>query len=251
MPLANPFYYIYSMKKVLFAVLALCSSLSASAFTSGIQDVQPKGGFNLGIMIGVPPAAESTLDYATEDALMPNVSIDGNWVVASGMFDAGKFGRNGAIDMGFYQGFCNYQNKYDEDIRCMQHEFLFRCAFHFEFVKKLDVYAGMMSGLDLYIPYGDDKDGWYCPHEDHHYHYHNYDHRPHGGDRWVERSTEGHFAMGPFIGAKYFFTDHFGLKAEFATDFASNAAPGASFGLAFKFGGKSGGKAGAAKKGKK
>ncbi|MCQ2192527.1 MAG: hypothetical protein MJZ23_06650 [Paludibacteraceae bacterium] len=223
------------MKKLIIAALALAMSVTAGAKTPGIQDVQPKNGFNLGIMIGVPPANESTLDYATQDPIMPNVSIDGNWTVASGFINTKKFGKNGAIDLGFYQGFCDYQNKYDDEILCMQHEFLVRCAFHFSFAKGLDVYAGMLSGLDLYIPYGDDKEGWYCPHDDYHYHHHGYDHAPHQGDRWVERSTEGHFAMGPFIGCKYFFTKAFGLKAEFATDFASNAAPGASFGLAFKF----------------
>lgn len=223
------------MKKLLIASLVLCASASAFAKTAGIQDVQPKGGFNLGLTIGVPPAAQSTLDWATEDALMPNVAIDGNWTVASGMFNAGKFGKNGAIDLGFYQGFCNYANQYNDEIRAMQHEFLVRCAFHFEFVKGLDVYAGMHSGLDLYIPYGDDKDGWYCPHDDRYNHIPGVDHHPHPGDRWVERNTEGHFAMGPFIGCKYFFTNAFGLKAEFSADFASEATPGAAFGLAFKF----------------
>ncbi len=213
------------MKKLIIAALALSMSVTAGAKTPGIQDVQPKNGFNLGIMIGVPPANESTLHYATQDPIMPNVSIDGNWTVASGFINTKKFGKNGAIDLGFYQGFCDYQNKYDDEILCMQHEFLVRCAFHFSFAKGLDVYAGMLSGLDLYIPYGDHKDG-----PDPNCKLHNGGH-----GHWVERDTEGHFAMGPFIGCKYFFTKAFGLKAEFATDFASNAAPGASFGLAFKF----------------
>lgn len=228
------------MKKVVLALAALCGLMNAEAKTSGIQDVQPKGGFNMGIMIGVPPADEHDLDYATEDALMPNVSIDGNWTVASGFINTKNFGKNGAIDLGFYEGFCNYVNKYNDEIAAMQFETLFRCAFHFEFAPKLDLYAGMMSGINLLIPYGDDKDGWACPHQEYYHHHHDYDHHYHGGDYWVERDPDASFAIGPFLGVKYFFTDHFGLKAEFAADFGSDAAAAASFGLAFKFGGKGG-----------
>ncbi|MBR6104932.1 MAG: hypothetical protein IKP81_07725 [Paludibacteraceae bacterium] len=234
------------MRKIILALSACCVLMNAEAKTSGIQDVQPKGGFNLGIMIGVPPADESDLEWATEDPLMPNVSIDGNWTVASGMFNTKKFGRNGAIDLGFYEGFCNYLNHWNDEIGAMQFESLFRCAFHFEFVKGLDLYAGMMSGINLLVPYGEDKDGWGydCG-------YHNpweHDYHRHCPRHWVERDPEASFAMGPFIGVKYFFTKHFGLKAEFATDFASDAAAEASFGLAFKFGGKGGNTKSSAKK---
>lgn len=234
------------MKKLFFAVLALFSTVAATAKTPGIADVQPKGGFNLGVMIGVPPADESDLEWATEDALMPNVSIDGNWTVASGFINTKKFGKNGAIDMGFYQGFCDYQNHFNSEIACLQFEFLYRCAFHFSFAPKLDVYAGMMSGINLLVPYGDDKDGlaYDCGYDypsQHDYHHHCPRH-------WVERDPDASFAIGPFIGCKYFFTDHFGLKAEFGTDFASDAQAAASFGLAFKFGGNKGGKGGSKKK---
>lgn len=209
------------MKKLLMAVLAMFACVTvASAKTSGIQDVQKKGHFNLSInLCGVPPAADADpnewngdvhIDHCFQNAKMPMMGVDGNWTLASGMFNAGKFGKNGAIDLGFYYGFCLYENAKNKEWGGMQNVGLVRCAFHFEFVPKFDVYAGMFSGVNVESPYGEDskENGW-GPYAD--------------------------FAMGPFIGCKYYFTDHFGLKAEFGDDFASCAFPNASFGLAFKF----------------
>ncbi len=203
------------MKKCFLAIAAcLMSFASANAFTSGISDVQPKGGFNLGVSIGVPPADdkepnEDGHSYCYENANIPMISVDGNWVLASGMFNAGKFGQNGAIDLGFYYGFCSYENKDNDEWAGVQNVIDVRCAFHFEFVPKFDVYAGIFTGVNIESPNGDDsKDQW---------------------------DTYTKFSAGPFIGCKYFFTDHFGLKAEFGEDVASCAFPNAAFGLAFKF----------------
>jgi hypothetical protein len=204
------------MKKLIIAVLAALSFFNANAFTSGIRDVQPKGGFNLGVQIGVPPVGDW-------DADMPMVSVDGNWVLASGMFDAGKFGRNGAIDLGFYAGTCVYDKykphyyknntPYYKDANgtlfhdgLWQNCILVRSAFHFEFVPKFDVYAGIFTGVNIWSPTGDSD--------------------------W---NTDTKLCVGPFIGCKYFFTNHFGLKAEFGDDFNEGNYPNASFGLAFKF----------------
>ena len=193
------------MKKLIIAVLAALSFFNANAFTSGIQDVQPKGGFNLGVQIGVPPVGDQW------DADMPMVSVDGNWVLASGMFNAGKFGRNGAIDLGFYAGTCIYDYEYDGYDKhhkdgLWQNCILVRSAFHFEFVPKFDVYAGIFTGVNIWSPTGDSD--------------------------W---NTDTKLCVGPFIGCKYFFTNHFGLKAEFGDDFNEGNYPNASFGLAFKF----------------
>ena len=206
------------MKKFILAAAALFAALTTNAKTSGIQDVMPNGGFSLGVMFGVHPASSHDLDWATEDPVTPNFEIDGNWVLSSGFINAGKFGKNGAIDLGFYYGNCYYHNAWDEEIKCQQHVIGVRCAFHFEFVPKLDVYTGMMSGVNILVPYGDDKNGYYQD-----------------GGYYVTRETDASYSMGPFIGCKYYFTDCFGVRGEFAADWASDGASGAAIGVTFKF----------------
>ncbi len=190
------------MKKLIIAVLAALSFFNANAFTSGIHDVQPKGGFNLGLQFGLPPADDNHID-----ATMPMVSLDGNWTVASGLFNAGKFGRNGAIDLGFYYGMCHYRESANHDNGVLQNCLLFRSAFHFEFVPKLDVYGGLFMGTNIWSPTGD-----------------------------ADWDTDTKFCGGPFIGCKYYLTQHFGFKAEFGEDMSSDHNyPNAAFGFAFKF----------------
>ncbi|MBQ0029110.1 MAG: hypothetical protein KBT32_01585 [Bacteroidales bacterium] len=182
------------MKKFLLAIVAMFSfATAANAFTSGIDDVQPKGGVNMGLMLGVPPCDDV-------DAKFAMTSLDVNWTITSGMFNAGKFGNNGAIDLGLYYGFAPYEN---HDYDFAQHCILFRSAFHFEFFPKFDVYAGLFGGVNIFT--GEDD-------------------------------TDSKACYGPFVGCKYFFTDHFGVKAEFGHDVYKdhNYAP-AAIGLAFKF----------------
>lgn len=189
------------MKKFLMAVAAMFTFATASnAATSGIQDVQPKGGFNLGIMLGIPPVGGGW------DANMPMVSVDGNWTLTSGMFNAGKFGQNGAIDLGFYYGACHYSAHDWDDAGLLQNAALVRAAFHFEFVPKLDVYAGTFGGVNIWAPTGDSD--------------------------W-DTDVKGCFGMK--IGGKYYFTEHFGLKLEFADDFIEDNYPNVAGGVTFKF----------------
>lgn len=184
--------FIIQMKKFLLAVISMVTFATANAATSGIEDVQPDGGFNMGVMLGVPPCDDV-------DAKFAMTSLDFNWTLTSGMFNAGKFGQNGAIDLGLYYGFAPYSaGDYDFSQHCV----VARGAFHFEFVQNLDVYAGMFGGSNLFI--GDDTDSKPC--------------------------------IGAFAGAKYFFTEHVGVKVEFGHDFYKdhNYAPIAA-GLALKF----------------
>lgn len=185
------------MKKILMAVLAMfaCATV-ANAKTSGIQDVQPKGGFNMGVMLGVPPATDDHVD-----AKFAMTSVDFNWTVASGFINAKKFGQNGAVDLGLYYGFAPYETTDDYDFT--QHCILFRSAFHFEFVEKLDTYAGIFGGANVWA-----------------------------GDA----DTDNKACYGLFTGCKYYFTDHFGVKAEFGYDmYKDHNYPGAALGIALKF----------------
>lgn len=190
------------MKKFLLAVISMFTFATANAATSGIEDVQPDGGFAIGVQIGVPPA--------DLDAKMPMIAVDGNWTLTSGMFNAGKFGQNGAIDLGFYYGFCAYdKSAWHWEEGWQQNAVLARAAFHFEFVPKLDVYAGTFGGVNIWVPNSDAKDN--------------------GG----KTDVKGCFGMK--IGAKYYFTESFGAKLEFGDDFIEGNYPLVQAGVTFKF----------------
>lgn len=193
------------MKKFLLAVISMFTMATANAATSGIEDVQPKGGFALGVQIGIPPVGDAW------DANMPMVSVDGNWTLTSGMFNAGKFGQNGAIDLGFYYGACHYTQEwgnrwYSGENGLFQNAVLVRSAFHFEFVPKLDVYAGVFGGVNIWVPTKDSE--------------------------W-DTDVKGCFGMK--LGGKYYFTDKFGVKLEFADDFIEGNYPNVAAGISLKF----------------
>lgn len=201
------------MKKLFILLISLCTIASVNAKgEKGMKTVE-KGTGAIGIMLGVPPT--------NEDPNMPFLSVDGNWSVASGFIKSKTFGDNGAIDLGFYYGFChyyknrNYTDWYTDDqeeFGIMQNTVLFRAAFHFEFVENLDVYAGMAHGFILWSPTGE---GWEKYHQD-----------------W---NTEAKYAGGFFTGAKYYFTDHFGVKMEFAFDWNEGNLPPVAGGVTFRF----------------
>lgn len=188
------------MKKFLLAVISMVTFATANAATSGIEDVQPKGGFALGVQLGIPPVGDW-------DANMPMIAVDGNWTLTSGMFNAGKFGQNGAIDLGFYYGACHYSNEYfGHEDGLLQNALLVRSAFHFEFVPKLDVYAGTFLGVNIWVPTKDSN--------------------------W---DTDVKACWGMKVGAKYYFTDSFGAKLELGDDFLEGNYPVLQAGVSFKF----------------
>ncbi len=165
---------------------------NANAATDGITAFQ-KGDFDLGIMIGVP---------AESHANMPTVSLDGAWGLTSGFINTKAFGQNGGIDLGFYYGITSYDN-------ALQNCILARSAFHFQFVKNLDTYAGILAGVNIWSPTGDAKDA--------------------GAD------TNTNAAFGLYTGAKYYFSNKIGAKLELASDFNEGDVPWVSAGITFKF----------------
>ena len=101
--------------------------------------------FTLGAMVGLPVHA------GLRSANMPFVSLDGMWGLKDGFANTKTFGQNGAVDLGVYVGFCQYGDA-EEDWKTSNFELpiVARSAFHWEFVKKLDVYMGFQGGIALW-----------------------------------------------------------------------------------------------------
>ena len=190
------------MKKVLIFIVSVLAFATANAKVGGIQYATP-GDFSLGIMLGVPPAGDA-------DGKMPMISIDGNWGVTSGFINTSAFGQNGAIDLGFYYGICAYEKDvphFNGEFGILQNTVLFRAAFHFQFVENLDVYGGLANGVNIWSPTDN-----------------------------ADFDTDVKYAGGMFFGGKYYFSDVFGVKAEFPVfDWNEGNLPMFSAGVSFNF----------------
>lgn len=200
------------MKKILLTMAAM-SLFMVNLFASNVDHIEfaNKGKFALGVSVGVP-GIRSTYD---DRANMPSVILDGNWGVADGFIHTKTFGENGGVDLGFYYSFCHYRKWEKKHLGYLQNTALFRAAFHFQFVKKLDTYAGFTSGVNIFTPAGK----WWT-------------------DKQKDEWDYAKYAGGMFTGAKWYFTDTFGVKTEFQFDWGSPGygnLPTAAVGVTFKF----------------
>lgn len=196
------------MKKILVLLVSAFVCLSASAKVSGIEDAK-KGDFNFGLQLGVP--AVDKFENGHDPSATPTISLDASWVLTSGFINTKAFGQNGAVDLGLYYGFCHYSyDKDHHDETLNQNLILCRSGFHFQFLPKLDTYAGAFVGANVWFWEQDCLDG--------------------KGD-----SDDNDACFGLFTGAKYYFSDIFGLKVELGHDFNEDNYPLISGGLAFRF----------------
>lgn len=199
------------MKKVLFLLLAVLPFMGVSASNVSKIEYANAGDFSLGIMVGVPPH---------KHANMPSISVDGMWGLADGFIHTKTFGDNGAIDLGAYIGYCNWTDKLYERGYEFKHSYwelpmAIRCGFHFQFVQHLDVYAGFQSGVAI-VHWSD----------------------THGPEKVSDGDCNGIF--GNYLGAKWHFTEGFGVKAEFSSDWIGkgeehNNMPPFAVGVTFNF----------------
>ena len=180
------------MKKILFAIASAFVAMGATA--SNVEKIQfaNAGDFSLGIMVGVPPHS---------DANMPTVSVDGMWGLKDGFINTKTFGQNGAIDLGAYVGFCQYGSSNDYNkLSLWELPIAVRCGFHWEFVKKLDVYAGFQGGVAVCHSMYKDKVA---------------------DVKNTDNDADGIFGM--YLGAKWMFTDAFGVKLEYSGDWINGS----------------------------
>lgn len=187
-------------------------ALSASAKVSGIEEAK-KGDFNLGLQLGLP--AVDNFENGHEPSSIPTISLDASWVLTSGFIKTSAFGQNGAIDLGLYYGFCHYwaeEDHWEESLN--QHLILLRSGFHFQFVDKLDTYAGAFLGANVWF--------WEAEYDN-------------GLGKTTADSDDNDPAFGLYTGAKYYFTDVFAAKLELGHDFNEDNYPLISAGISFRF----------------
>jgi hypothetical protein len=173
-------------------------SVNADAQINKVS-VSQKGDFNLGLTIGTPV-------INGWNAIMPVISADASWVFLSELIDTKTFGKNGSVDWGVYYGFSAYKQDnhlagINEENQLFYHSVLLRSAFHFQFVDKLDTYAGIMSGTNI---------------------------RSYSGNLLHQDVS---FAYNLYAGARYYFSPQLAVKLEFIEDFT----PWLSAGVNFKF----------------
>ncbi len=202
------------MKKFLLAIASLFAVMGG-ANASNVDKIEfaNKGQFTLGAEVGIPPRT----DYAN----MPFIGVDAMWGLADGFIHTKTFGNNGAIDLGLQVGYQHWGDHYDVvpsvkyRWRTWELPICVRAGFHFEFVKHLDVYAGFQGGvainhwrdnysvdsdaLQQYVDMYDDK---------------------------KDSNTDADGIFGMYLGAKWYFTDVFGVKAEYSGDWISNESNG-------------------------
>ncbi len=179
------------MKEVLLVIASLFTITCASA--SNVEKIQfaNAGDFALGVMVGVP-----SVDYGA-DHQTPTFSVDAMWGLKDGFCHTKAFGDNGAIDLGLYVGYFYHSDYY---AKSWDLPLAARCGFNWEFVKKLDVYAGLQGGVSiLHSKLDYHESALITPHV-------------------TGSSTGSNGILGIYSGVKWMFTDVFGVKAEYSGD---------------------------------
>ena len=163
------------MKKFLLAALVFVGSLGVA----NAQEIVSKGTsmVNLGIGLGYRFGGSMSV---------PPLSVAYDYSLKSGLIDG-----NGAITLGGYLAYTSANYSYlGGPSTSASHTVLgVRGMFHYQFVPKLDTYAGLMLGY--HIASASSATGYY-------------------GSSFVSRG----FDMGVVLGARYFFTPRIGAFTE-------------------------------------
>ncbi len=172
------------MKKKLLLLVAVFCFLGIGVKA---QDVFHKGDIVANLQVGI--GAHSNFNIA-----FPPTSL----TVDFGAFDNLIQGKNGSVGIGAYVGMANYHNKkVIENVGIKENYFEMcfgvRGNFHYQFVEKLDTYAGIMLGLyaDKY-KYTEEFQG----------------------ETLLTKASGVGFAHSEYIGARYYFSDEFAVNAE-------------------------------------
>jgi hypothetical protein len=172
------------MKKVI-----LFSVISLFVVSANAQDIFQKGTsvLNLGVGLGSHIPVEASFEYGVADKLIN--------------------GENGSIGIGGYLAYYSYSNSYTggkwnySDIVLGA-----RGAFHYQFVEKLDTYAGLMLGYDIV------SSKWK------------------GDGVAIGSASASALALSAFLGARYYFTPKVAAYGELGYGIAN-----LSVGVALKF----------------
>ncbi|MDH6342959.1 hypothetical protein M2480_002015 [Parabacteroides sp. PFB2-12] len=156
------------MKKVFLAFALLLATLTVQA-----QDVFSKGSNNVNVGIGLGGnyfPIEASYEHCIKDNLIK--------------------GENGSIGIGGYFAWYGDSEKYG-GVKWNYNHFVFgvRGAFHYQFVEKLDTYAGLMVGYNVASS--------------------SYD-----GETSVSGSADNVFLPGLYAGARYYFSPNVAVYSE-------------------------------------
>lgn len=205
------------MKLFLSAMLSVLAIFPAFSGKHRATEIDKVDKFRIEGGMGIPIRnynADDDKEYCTDDILRLNIGC--NWKLASGIMHTKHFGRNGGIDFGFqYNVGYHYGYKFDTDIwkehvvmkdlgnmitdydvsePCFtRHRFVTRINFHFQFLKRMDTYAGMFGGFGIVRP---DMDEEYV----------------------VSAKTYTERSWGCHAGVTWYFTSHFGVGLEWEND---------------------------------
>lgn len=190
------------MKKFLFLMTVLC----VLGTTAVAQDVFRKGNVVGNVQVGIG----AYKNYGVGFPISASVDV--------GAFDRIINGENGSIGLGGYVGFASYNNTIIENALVYDNSATsfvigLRGTFHYQLVDNLDTYAGFMAGVNRLWTNNSITSQLTGIVVD---------------DKTTYNSTR--FASAFFVGARYYFTNSFGVVAEAGYGFAN-----CSIGITFKF----------------
>lgn len=162
------------LRKFLFLAVALCSISLGYA-----QEIFSKGttAINAGIGIG----------SSVSNVSFPPLSVSMDYSLVDNLIDDA----NGAISIGGLVGYVGSKQNFYGSTYSASHAILgVRGAFHYQFIPKLDTYAGLMLSYNLV------SGSW-------------------SGPEVIDSSVAGSKVdLGAYLGARYFFTEQIGAFAE-------------------------------------
>ena len=191
------------MKKFIFTLVVMFACVSISMAQ---EDVFQKGDVVLGVGIGIG----NTLNGAGYSSTIPPIVISGEYGITDALIQqTGK----GYVGVGGYLSYTANKYKYNIGGDDYGYKYTYmiiggRGSFHYQFVDKLDTYAGVIAGFNISSgkAYGD----W--------------------GSASYKVASNGGFVYSTFVGARYYFTDNIAVFAEAGYGFNLLEA-----GLAIKF----------------
>lgn len=192
------------MKRIQAILFTLLVSMGVNAARMSEIEIATKGQTLVGVGVGLPSLREGV------GADMPTLSIFFNAGLASGFLRSELFGNNGAVDFGVNYAICHYNDKYGlydtyQQVKVFQNTLVLRSAFHFQFVKNLDIYFGISAGVNICSEHFTERTIYSSQSS---------------FERWNEVD---HNVFRPVLGihggAKWYFSNRFALGLEFANDF--------------------------------
>ncbi len=155
------------MKRFLLSILSFLCALSVHAGKWRATEMTMVDTFKLSLGAELPILEASRVYYG--GTRFPWLLVDGAWKLYSGFIDSKHFGQNGGVDLGFQVRFkrMNYlidgSYYYDDGeygsntmkLEDLNTVFVVRSAFHYQFLKRLDTYTGLLGGLNFIFRAGE------------------------------------------------------------------------------------------------